>query len=76
VVFLTEDFVGLLIGMAVLHFFWSASLPLVEALTLGHLAANPERYGRIRLWGSIGFIVTVMGVGLLLDVAPIVRSSG
>jgi len=71
VVFLTEDFVGLLLGMAILHFFWSASLPLVEALTLGHLAANPERYGRIRLWGSIGFIVTVMGVGLLLDLAPI-----
>jgi PPP family 3-phenylpropionic acid transporter len=71
VVFLTEDFVGLLLGMAVLHFFWSASLPLVEALTLGHLAANPERYGRVRLWGSIGFIVTVMGVGLLLDLAPI-----
>jgi PPP family 3-phenylpropionic acid transporter len=71
VVFLTQDFVALLLGMAVLHFFWSASLPLVEALTLGHLAAHPERYGRIRLWGSVGFIVTVMGVGLLLDVAPI-----
>lgn len=70
-VFLTQDFVGLLIGMAILHFFWSASLPLVEALTLGHLAAAPERYGRIRLWGSVGFIVTVMGVGLLLDAAPI-----
>ena len=70
-VFLTQDFVGLLIGLAILHFFWSASLPLVEALTLGHLAANPERYGRIRLWGSVGFIITVMGVGLLLDVAPI-----
>ena len=71
VVFLTQDFVGLLIGMAILHFFWSASLPLVEALTLGHLAATPERYGRIRLWGSVGFIVAVMGVGLLLDSAPI-----
>jgi PPP family 3-phenylpropionic acid transporter len=70
-VFLTQDFVGLLIGMAILHFFWSASLPLVEALTLGHLAAHPERYGRIRLWGSVGFIVTVLGVGFLLDVAPI-----
>ena len=70
-VFLTQDFVGLLIGMAILHFFWSASLPLVEALTLGHLAAAPEGYGRIRLWGSVGFIVTVMGVGLLLDAAPI-----
>ena len=71
VVFLTQDFVGLLIGMAILHFFWSASLPLVEALTLGHLAATPERYGRVRLWGSVGFIVAVMGVGLLLDLAPI-----
>ena len=71
VVFLTQDFVALLIGMAVLHFFWSASLPLVEALTLGHLAAHPERYGRIRLWGSVGFIVAVMGVGRLLDSAPI-----
>ncbi|MDZ4255744.1 MAG: MFS transporter [Sulfuritalea sp.] len=71
VVFLTRDFVGLLIGMAILHFFWSASLPLVEALTLGHLVAAPERYGRIRLWGSVGFIFTVMGVGFLLDAAPI-----
>ncbi|MDP1614010.1 MAG: MFS transporter [Sulfuritalea sp.] len=71
VVFLTQDFVGLLIGMAVMHFFWSASLPLVEALTLGHLAAHPERYGRIRVWGSVGFIVAVLGVGLLLDAAPI-----
>ena len=71
VVFLTTEFVGLLIGMAILHFFWSASLPLVEALTLGHLAAAPERYGRIRLWGSIGFIVAVLGVGWLLDAAPI-----
>ena len=71
VVFLTQEFVGLLVGMAVLHFFWSASLPLVEALTLGHLAASPERYGRIRLWGSVGFIAAVMGVGWLLDSLPI-----
>ncbi len=71
VVFLTEDFLGLLIGLSILHFFWSASLPLVEALTLGHLAGRTEHYGRVRLWGSVGFILTVMGVGLLLDVAPI-----
>lgn len=70
-VFLTKDFIGLFLGLAVLHFFWSASLPLVEALTLGHLSGQPERYGRIRLWGSVGFIVAVMGVGLLLDSAPI-----
>lgn len=71
IVFLTEDFVGLLIGLAILHFFWSASLPLVEALTLGHLGGKPENYGRIRLWGSVGFIIAVLGVGLLLDYIPI-----
>lgn len=71
VVFLTQEFVGLLIGMAIMHFFWSASLPLVEALTLGHVAASPERYGQIRLWGSVGFIAAVTGVGFLLDAMPI-----
>jgi len=71
VVFLTESFIGLLLGLVVVFFFWSASLPIVEALTLGHLATHPERYGRIRLWGSVGFIVAVLGVGLLLDMAPI-----
>ncbi len=70
-VFLTRDFVGLLLSLAVLHFFWSASLPLAETLTLEHLADHPERYGRIRLWGSVGFIIAVMGVGLLLDAASI-----
>jgi PPP family 3-phenylpropionic acid transporter len=71
VVFITQDFYELLAGLLVVFFFWSASLPLVEALTLGHLAAHPDRYGRIRLWGSVGFIAAVMGVGALLERAPI-----
>lgn len=69
--FWVRDFAGLFVSLIVLHFFWSASLPLIDALTLGHLAAHPERYGRIRLWGSIGFIVAVMAVGSSLDVWPI-----
>lgn len=69
--FWVRDFVGLFASLLVLHFFWSASLPLIDALTLGHLATHPERYGRIRLWGSIGFIVAVMAVGALLDAWPI-----
>jgi PPP family 3-phenylpropionic acid transporter len=70
-VFLTQDFLGLLLSLTVLHFFWSASLPLVEALTLAHLTDHPERYGRIRLWGSVGFIFAVLGMGWLLDIVPI-----
>jgi MFS transporter, PPP family, 3-phenylpropionic acid transporter len=48
-------------------FFWSAALPLMETTTLDYLAGRSGGYGRIRLWGSIGFIVAVVGVGWLLD---------
>lgn len=60
----------MLVAMAVLAFFWSAALPLVEALTFDHLREARGRYGRIRLWGSIGFIAAVMGGGALLDHLP------
>jgi len=52
-------------------FFWNAALPQFEAATLFHLRNEPHRYSRIRLWGSIGFIVTVLGIGRLLDDWPI-----
>lgn len=48
-------------------FFWSAALPLMEATTLTHLGDETSRYGRVRVWGSIGFIAAVIGVGHLLD---------
>ncbi len=58
---------GMLLAMAVLAFFWSAALPLVETLTFDHLREEHGRYSRIRLWGSIGFIVAVMATGAVLD---------
>ncbi len=61
---------GMLLAMAVLAFFWSGALPLVEALTFDHLREDRGRYSRIRLWGSIGFIVAVMATGALLDFLP------
>lgn len=48
-------------------FFWNATLPQFEAATLAHLQHSPNQYGKIRLWGSIGFIVSVIGIGKLLD---------
>ncbi|MCX7068308.1 MAG: MFS transporter [Methylococcales bacterium] len=48
-------------------FFWNAALPQFEAVTLQHVKTEPHRYSRIRLWGSVGFIVAVLGVGQLLD---------
>lgn len=48
-------------------FFWNASLPQFEATTMNHLGEQPHRYSAIRLWGSIGFIVAVAGLGTLFD---------
>ncbi len=68
--FLTRDYFAMLGAMALVWFFWSAALPLVEAMTLDHLRGQTDRYGSIRVWGSIGFIASVLGVGALLDFQP------
>jgi MFS transporter, PPP family, 3-phenylpropionic acid transporter len=47
--------------------FWCAALPLVEATTMGHLKGRLGDYGRIRVWGSIGFVLSVVALGQLLD---------
>ncbi len=69
--FATTGFWGVLVGIGLTFFFWTAAHPLVEALTLDHLKDRVEEYGRIRLWGSVGFVVAVLGVGMLLDAAPL-----
>jgi len=71
-VFFGESFYWLFIIMALMSFFWSASLPLIEATTLSHLGESTARYGSIRSWGSLGFICAVIGIGYLLDTTEIV----
>lgn len=53
--------------MALMSFFWSASLPLIEATTFSYLDHSSVKYGSIRSWGSLGFILAVIGTGHLLD---------
>lgn len=67
-----ESFVWIFIVMLLMSFFWSASLPLMEAITLSHLEDSTHRYGRIRSWGSVGFVLSVVGIGYLLEAAGIV----
>ena len=66
-VFATADFRGLFLVLMVFAFFSSATMPLLESITLSALRDGIERYGRIRLWGSVGFIVAVLGAGWVLD---------
>ena len=48
-------------------FFWNAVLPQFEVITLNALGSARHSYSRVRLWGSIGFIAAVVGLGWLFD---------
>ncbi len=66
-VFFSERFWGLFAVLSVCGFFISAAMPLVESVTLAHLGGDIGRYGQVRVWGSVGFIIAVLGVGAVLD---------
>lgn len=57
----------IIVVLFVYGFFLVPVVPLAEVLTLGALGGERERYGRIRLWGSLGFILTSVGLGGAID---------
>ena len=65
--FLHPGFIGMLLLLITWSLFWSGLLPLVEAGTMTVLRARMGVYGRIRLWGSVGFIAVVVAGGYLFD---------
>lgn len=64
-VLVVRGFWGLAVVMAIFSFFWNAALPQMEATVIDHMGM--ACYGRIRLWGSVGFIAAVLLLGPLLD---------
>jgi PPP family 3-phenylpropionic acid transporter len=58
-----DSFWPILLSMLAFSFFWNASLPQFEVVTLGQLGDDRHRYSQIRLWGSLGFILTVVVLG-------------
>lgn len=66
-VFWAYSFWYLTLVMGLMMMFWTAVLPQLEVLTLQTIEGDSKRYGRIRLWGSIGFIVLTVLVGKALD---------
>ncbi|WP_457787385.1 MFS transporter [Pseudomonas sp. PL-6] len=66
-IFVSHSYAWLALIMAAHAFFWHAVLPQFEVITLAHLREQAARYSQIRLWGSIGFIVAVVGLGRLFE---------
>ncbi len=78
-VFISQQLYWLIFVMLLFSFFWNATLPQFEAMTLNHLGNNTHRYSMIRLWGSLGFIVIAVLIGDLLqsygaDIIPLIVS--
>lgn len=74
-IFFDKGYAALALVMALHAFFWHAVLPQFETIVLAHLRTEPQRYSQVRLWGSIGFILTVVLFGRLfgwfgLDIYP------
>lgn len=53
-------------AMLFFGFFYNAVMPQFEAMTLAALP-GAEGYGRLRIWGSVGFVVVAGTYGALLD---------
>ena len=66
-VFWLTSFSGLAVAMALFSFFWNAVLPQIEVITFRYLGKESPKYSRVRVWGSIGFIATVVLLGFVVE---------
>ncbi len=66
---LSQSFFWVCGVVAVFSLFWNAILSQFEALTLEYLDTHSHWYSYIRLWGSVGFIMVVLGAGFWLDLS-------
>ena len=79
-VFFNHGFVWMFTALLLLNVFWCGVLPLAESATLSLVGSRVGAYGRVRLWGSVGFVAVVILGGYLLDffgvgaLAPMVLS--
>ena len=65
--FVGQTFIFFFALMVTVNLFTSAQGPISEALMLSSMRGDLTHYGRLRLWGSVGFIVLVTLSGYALD---------
>jgi len=65
--FWLSGFWAVTIALTAFSLFYNAILPQIEVVSLASINRSPKFYGRIRLWGSIGFIVIAMATGQLIE---------
>ncbi|MBF0200451.1 MAG: MFS transporter [Desulfamplus sp.] len=69
--FSTRTFLPLFTAVALQSIFHAPIISFIEAFAMDILGKEKKKYGQSRVWGSIAFIVTSMGLGKLLAIHPI-----
>lgn len=62
-----SGFWPLLTVSVIFGIFWTSVMPLTESIVMTEVKLQGLDYGRIRLWGSLTFIVTSFGGGFVID---------
>jgi len=68
---LTRSFVAAAVAQVLFSCFYAPCIALTDALVLGQLEGAGGDYGRLRLWGSVGFICALLAFGLFLGGGPL-----
>jgi len=71
---ITDQLAGLLLVVVVLGFFNAPIMPLIDNAVLGLLGSQSHRYGKIRLWGAIGFGISPPIVGYLVEARDLIQN--
>jgi PPP family 3-phenylpropionic acid transporter len=67
----TTDFWAMLFITVFYGIFYSPIISFLEAFTMDVLGTRKKSYGRMRGWGSIAFIMTVLLLGKVIDIYSI-----
>jgi len=67
----TDNFQAMLLITICYGFFFTPLISFLEAFTMDMLAGKKKSYGRIRVWGTISFVLVTTLLGVLIDYFPI-----
>ena len=61
-----DGFFTILLATMLLAINWTTIMPLIETVAVSGIRFRALDYGRVRLWGSISFIVASLGAGFVI----------
>lgn len=67
----TADFTAMAVILALYGVFYAPIISFLEAFTMDALGDDKKSYGRLRAYGSISFILTVLVLGKILDITGV-----